>query len=128
MDFAVIKTAGKQYLVAVGDQIEVASDLGKAGDKITFPEVLLQSIGDKVQVGTPLISGAAVSGEVVFSGKGKKIDVMKFKAKSRYRRKMGFRANLTKVKILALGGKPAEKVEKEKKTVVAKKKPTRTKK
>ena len=119
MDFTVIKTAGKQYLVGVGDQIEIAADMGKVGDKITFSEVLLQSIGDKVQIGTPLISGAVVSGEVIFSGKDKKIDVFKFKAKSRYRRKMGFRAKLTKVKILALTAKTKEKVE------VAKKKPTK---
>lgn len=103
MDFAVVKIAGKQHLVSVGDQIEVNADLGKIGDKVSLDEVLLLSQNDKVAIGTPLVGKTKVAAEVVFSGKGEKIRVAKFKAKARYRKVMGFRPLLTTLKILNVG-------------------------
>lgn len=99
MDFAVVKIAGKQHLVKVGDTISVEAPLGEVGKSLTFPEVLLLSSGDKISVGTPLVGGAVVKAEVVSSGKGEKIQVAKFKAKARYRRVMGFRPLLTVLRI-----------------------------
>ncbi len=95
MDFAVIRLAGKQYLVSPGSEITVVGST----DKI---EVLLLSLGDKITVGAPLVEKAKIKTEVIFAGKGKKLHIFKFKAKSRYRRKMGFRPNVTKLKILSI--------------------------
>ena len=103
MNFAVIKLSGKQHLVFADSVVEVAANLGKVGDKIEFPEVLLVSLSEKLEVGTPLITGAKVSGEIIFSGKGVKLHVSKFKAKSRYRKTIGFRPDLTKIKIINIG-------------------------
>lgn len=102
MDFAVIKLAGKQHLVFADSVVEVAADLGKVGDKIDLSGVLLISLGDKLKIGDPLVAKSKVTGEIVFSGKGVKLHISKFKAKSRYRKTIGFRPNLTKIKILSL--------------------------
>jgi large subunit ribosomal protein L21 len=96
MDFAVIRVAGKQHVVSPGMEIEITGDPAKI-------EVLLLSTGDKMIIGTPLVDQASIKTEVLSKGKGEKIHVVKFKAKSRYRRKMGFRPLLTKLKILSIG-------------------------
>ena len=120
MDFAVVKVAGKQHLVAVGDVISVEADLGKMGQTLTFPEVLLLTIGDKISVGTPLVDKATVKAEVVFSGKGEKIRVSKFKAKARYRKTIGFRPNLTKLKITEIQAAKTSEVSQTSKTAKTK--------
>lgn len=98
MDFVVIKFGGTQHVVSVGDKIEVNGNLGEVGKEIEISEVLLTP--DKI--GTPVVSGVKVMAKIVKSGKGEKIDVMKFKAKSRYRRKTGFRALVTVLEITAI--------------------------
>lgn len=99
MNFAVIKAAGKQYKVSPGLVLEVDKIEGKSGDKVSFDEVLLVCNDDKVTVGTPFVSGSAVTAKIVDQVKGEKIRVAKFKAKARYRRTTGFRSMLTKVQI-----------------------------
>lgn len=103
--FAVIKTGGKQYLVEPGKTlvVEKLSNLGKElkpGDKITFNQVLLTDDGEKAQIGTPLVSGAKVEGELIDEKKGRKVTIIKFKSKTRYRRKIGHRQIQARVKIL----------------------------
>lgn len=120
MDFAVIKLAGKQHLVFEGNVVEVAADLGKVGDKLDLSEVLLTNISGKLEIGTPLVAGAKALGEIVFSGKGVKLHISKFKAKSRYRKTIGFRPNLTKIKILSLNDTPVIKTPIVKKSKVKK--------
>lgn len=95
--FAVIKTGGKQYLVKEGDVVSVEKLAGNAGDKIQF-EVMLKLDGDKVEIGMPTLSGT-VSAEVMEQGRAPKVDVVKYKAKSRYTRRVGHRQPFTKVKI-----------------------------
>lgn len=102
MDFAVVKIAGKQHLVRVGDSVTVEAPIGVDKKTLSFSEVLLASLGDKLSVGTPLVSGIVVKADVVASGKGKKINILKFKAKARYRRAMGFRPRITTLKITAI--------------------------
>ena len=99
MKYAVIRTGGKQYRVAEGDEIEVDKLEAEKGKAFTFDEVLLFVDGDKVKVGQPLVKGVKVKVKVVDQVKGKKIRVATFKAKARYRRVKGFRSQLTKVKI-----------------------------
>lgn len=105
--FAVVRAGGKQYLVCEGGEIEVSGILGKESDRREIKEVLLLNTGKDLQIGTPLVEGAAVQAAVIFAGKGPKLHVFKFKAKSRYRRKMGFRPLVTRLRILGVGsGKP----------------------
>lgn len=98
--FAVIRTGGKQYIVREGQQLKIEKVAGEKGAKIDF-EVLLKAEddGSKVDLGTPVVSGAKVTGEIVEQGKAKKIDVVKYKPKSRYTRRTGHRQPYTKVMI-----------------------------
>lgn len=97
--FAVIKTGGKQYIVREGQQLKIEKLPGKKGDKVDFKEVLLlaEDNGSKVDVGTPALKGKNVSAEIAEQGKGKKIDVVKYKPKSKYTRRTGHRQPFTKV-------------------------------
>ena len=105
--FAVIKSGGKQYKVSEGDVIKVEkfksskvkkSEL-KEGDKITFDEVLMTSNGKDAKIGTPLVKGSKVEGELESMGRDPKIRVIKFKSKSRYFKKYGHRQPFFKIKI-----------------------------
>lgn len=99
MSFAVIATGGKQYLVAKGDKIQVEKLEGKAGDKLTFDQVLA-TISDKdYQLGKPALKDVTVEAKIVKQGRGKKIEVLKYKPKSKYRRKIGHRQAYTEVEI-----------------------------
>lgn len=99
MKYAVIKTGGKQYRVCQGEEILIDKIEGEKGERVGFNNLLLIVEDKKVKIGTPKISKAKVVGEIVGQEKGKKIRVAKFKAKSRYRRVIGFRPLLTRVKI-----------------------------
>jgi len=100
MDFSIVKLAGKQFLVSKDSIFDVDANLGKVGDKIVIDQVLLTNVNGEVVVGTPLVAGAKVHTEVVFSGKGEKVRVSKFKAKSRYRITTGFRSFRTTLKVI----------------------------
>ncbi len=102
--FAVIQTGGKQYKVAEGDvlRIEKLPD-NKAGDKITFDQVLLVDDGSSTKVGAPFISGATVTASLTEEGKGKKVLVVKYRPKSRYFKKNGHRQPYAEVKIEKIG-------------------------
>ena len=99
MKYAVIKTSGRQYKISQDEEIIVDKIEGKEGDKVVFNEVLLIVDDKKITLGTPKIAKAKVTAEILKQEKGKKIRIAKFKAKSRYRRVMGFRAQLTRLKI-----------------------------
>jgi len=99
MKIAVIKTGGKQYLVTEGDTLNVEK-LGMESGTVSF-ETLLTDDGEVTEVGAPLVSGK-VTGTVVSEGKAKKINVVKYKAKSRYFKKRGHRQPFTKIKIEAM--------------------------
>ena len=95
--FAIIKISGVQLKVFEGKEYEVNKLAGEKGDKLEITDVLLVSDGKETKIGTPLVEGAKVSLEITSQFKGEKIDGLVFKAKSRYRRRYGFRAKLTKV-------------------------------
>jgi large subunit ribosomal protein L21 len=110
MEFAVIKTGGKQYVVASGDLVTIeklgarsaTQDL-KKGDALTFDEVLLTDDGKTTNIGAPFIKGAKVTGTVYSVGRAKKVEVVKYKAKSRYLKRRGHRQPFVKVKIDSIG-------------------------
>ena len=97
--FAIVETGGKQYRVHEGDTIRVESLDGDEGDTVSLDLVKLVSLNGETSVGTPNVEGAKVQAEVVNKGKGKKIVVFKYKAKTRYRRKNGHRQNFTALRI-----------------------------
>ncbi|MEA3354918.1 MAG: 50S ribosomal protein L21 [Patescibacteria group bacterium] len=102
MKFAVIKTGGKQYKVSEGDVIKVEKLKAKPKEKITFKDVYLLVDGTEVEIGQPLVKGVKVTAQVLDQQKDKKIRVVKFKAKSKYRRVQGHRQRLTVLKILKI--------------------------
>jgi large subunit ribosomal protein L21 len=100
---AVIRTGGKQYRVAEGDIIQIEKLAGDAGAKVSFADVLMIG-GDSPKIGTPMISGATVEGEIVAQGRGPKLIVFKFKRRKKYHRKAGHRQAQTTVKITSIKG------------------------
>ena len=103
-EFAVVETGGKQYKVAVGDVLKIEKILGdfSMGDKIVFDKVLLVDNGTDTTIGSPYISGAKVESLFQKDGKAKKINVVKYKAKSRYLKKNGHRQPFIEIKISAI--------------------------
>ena len=104
MEFAVIKTGGKQYKVSTGDLVSIEKIKGeyKKGDKVVFDKVLLVDDGKDTTIGTPYITGAKVNAEIVEIGRTRKVLVMKYKQKSRYLRRNGHRQPFFKVKISSI--------------------------
>ena len=96
--FAVIKTGGKQYRVAPEDVVKVEKLAGNPGDVISFGEVLVVG-GDTPQLGTPMVAGATVAGEVLEQGRGPKVIAFKKRRRKNSRRKRGHRQEYSLVRI-----------------------------
>ncbi len=105
MNYAVIEIQGHQYMVSPQDTIVVDSIDSPKDSKLETDKILLYVEDDKVSVGKPYLPQMSVSYQIVSHQKGDKIDVFKFKAKSRYRRKVGFRPSLTTIKIIKVNTK-----------------------
>ncbi len=100
--FAVIRTGGKQYLVAPGDKIKIEKIDKPEGGEVTFNQVLLAVKNKSIKIGAPLVKGAKVKAKVLKQGKAKKVIIFKYKAKKRYQKKMGHRQPYTEVEILEI--------------------------
>lgn len=98
-DFCVIETGGKQYVVVQGDNLKVEKLKAEAGESLIFDKVLLKVSGDKVEVGTPYLSGEKVEGVLVGQGRDEKKLVFRYHSKTRYRKKKGHRQPHTEIKI-----------------------------
>lgn len=99
MKYAVVRLQGKQFRVSEGDEILV----GKMADLKTEPEVLLFIDGEKIKIGKPTLKDVKVKLKVLAEmEKGEKIEVYKFKAKSRYRKHIGFRPQYTRLLVQAI--------------------------
>ena len=96
--YAVILTGGKQYKVAVGEDIFVEKIYGEAGDTVTFDRVLAVNDDTELKAGES-VSAAVVKGEIVKQGKDRKIVGFTYKAKKGYRRRKGHRQPHTRVRI-----------------------------
>ena len=97
--YAIIETGSKQYRVSEGDVIKVEKLKGNVGDAVEINDVLLIKKENETKVGNPMISNAKVVGEIVETGKGKKVIIFKFKRRKNYRRKRGHRQPYTTLKI-----------------------------
>ena len=108
MNYAVIRTGGKQYRVAPGDILHLEKLDGTPGTELQFTEVLMTAHDGNVQVGKPKVAGAMVTAHVIKQGRAKKILVFKKKKRKNYRRRQGHRQYLTTVQVATIetGGSP----------------------
>lgn len=97
--YAVVETGGKQYRVAPGRVIAVERLPGSVGDVVELSRVLLVGEGEKVKVGSPVVSGARVRATILEEIRGPKITVFKFRRRRKYRRKTGHRQCLTRLRV-----------------------------
>lgn len=97
---AVIETGGKQYIVREGQELRIEKLPIQVGDTVEFDVLLVSDEeGINTQVGTPTVGGAKVTASILEHDKAKKVSVIKYKSKSRYRRNVGHRQPYTKIKI-----------------------------
>ena len=96
---AIIVTGGKQYKVTEGDTLFIEKLEAEAGQTVTFDQVLAILDGDKATFGAPTVEGASVEATVVKNGKGKKIDIIRYKSKKNEKKHIGHRQPYTKVEI-----------------------------
>ena len=102
--YAIIVTGGKQYTVSEGDIIFIEKLNAEEGTTVTFDQVIAVSGNDGLKVGAPTVAGASVTANVVKNGKGKKVYVLKYKAKKNEKKKIGHRQPYTKVQIQTIVG------------------------
>ena len=102
--YAVFKTGGKQYRASQGDRLRVEKLDAEVGDSVEFDQILLVGEGSDVQVGAPLVEGGKVEAKVTAQGRGRKIDVVKFKRRKNYKRQHGHRQHYTEVEITSISG------------------------
>ena len=137
--YALIEFAGKQFKIEEGSSIKVPYVDGKVGTKVTIDQVLYLDDGKNKMVGTPLVSGVKIDGEITSHGRERKIAVFKFKRRKGYQKKNTHRQEYSMLKVGKLGKvkkspskksetkvtemKTAPKKAAAKKTTVKKKKP-----
>src|SRR2546422_9324562 len=97
MAYAVIRTGGKQYRVAPGDVVRIERLAGEVGAPVEFTEVLLAAGDGAVRVGTPIVEGVCVRGQILAQGRARKILVFKKKRRKEHRRRRGHRQATTTV-------------------------------
>lgn len=102
MDYAILKTGGKQYRVAPGDIIDVEKLQAETGSEIELEGVLALSENGEFTVGQPVVAGAKVIAQVQAQERDKKIRVFKYKPKTRYRRTRGHRQPYTRLQIVEI--------------------------
>jgi large subunit ribosomal protein L21 len=100
--YAVVKTGGKQYKVAIGEKLKVEQIPADIDSQITLNEVLLVADGEQVVVGTPLVAGASIQATVISHGRGEKIRIFKMRRRKHYQKHQGHRQNYTEIRIDAI--------------------------
>lgn len=103
MPYAIIRTGGKQYRVAPGEVVRIERLAGEVGAPIEFTEVLLTGGDGAVRIGTPLVEGVKVSGQIVGQDRDRKVRIFKKKRRKNYRRRRGHRQSITSVRVTAIG-------------------------
>ncbi len=97
--YAIVRTGGKQYQVASGDQLRVEKLEGNVGDTVDLDDVLMVVDGADVKIGKPVLEGAKVVAKIAEQGKAKKVIIFKKKRRKGYRLKKGHRQNYTALQI-----------------------------
>lgn len=99
--YAIVKTGGKQYKVAVGDVVQVEKLDGEPGTEVSFPALLVVD-GTTLTTDADALAKASVTGKVVEHTKGPKIRIHKFKNKTGYHKRQGHRQKLTRVEVTGI--------------------------
>ncbi|MBO5659005.1 MAG: 50S ribosomal protein L21 [Duodenibacillus sp.] len=100
--YAIIKTGGKQYRVAVGDKLKVETLTAEVGSQVVISDVLAVSDEAGLKVGAPILEGASVTATVVSHGRGDKVRIFKFRRRKHSMKSAGHRQNYTELKIEAI--------------------------
>ncbi|MBV1775267.1 50S ribosomal protein L21 [Burkholderiaceae bacterium DAT-1] len=100
--YAVIKTGGKQYKVAIGEKLKVEQIAADIDSQIVLNEVLMVVDGEAVSVGTPVVAGATVTATVVSHGRHDKVRIFKMRRRKHYQKRQGHRQNFTEIRIDAI--------------------------
>ncbi len=100
--YAVIKTGGKQYKVSEGATLKVEKIDADEGATVELDQVLMVVDGDNVNVGSPLVAGGKVTATVTSHGRGKKIEIIKFRRRKHHRKQMGHRQSYTELQITGI--------------------------
>jgi len=100
--YAVIKTGGKQYRVSQGETLQVEKLDAGEGDSIEFNQVLMVGEGEDVKISTPYVDGSRVTARVKAHGRGKKINIIKFRRRKHHMKRMGHRQDFTEVEITGI--------------------------
>lgn len=99
--YAIVRSGGRQFKVAVGEEFDTNRVEGSAGDAVTLPALLVVD-GDKVTSAPDQLAKVSVTAEVVEHGKGPKIDILRYKNKTGYKRRMGHRQSLTRLRVTGI--------------------------
>lgn len=102
--YAVFKTGGKQYRASEGDKLRIERLDVAVGDTVEFDEVLIVANGADIRIGKPIVDGGKVAGKVLAQGRGRKVEVVKFKRRKNYQRHHGHRQHFTEVEITSISG------------------------
>ena len=100
--YAVIATGGKQYRVTEGETLKVEKIAADEGAEIELDQVLMVADGDNIQVGTPVLDSGKVLARVKSHGRGKKVEIVKFRRRKHHRKQMGHRQSYTEIEITSI--------------------------
>ena len=102
--YAVIQTGGKQYRVSEGDTVRVEKLAADEGAAVDIEKVLMVANGEDIKVGTPYVDGGKVTAKVVSHGRGKKVNIIKFKRRKHHMKRQGHRQWYTELEITGING------------------------
>ena len=102
--YAIVRSGGKQYRVEEGTVLTVNKLDGNAGDNVTLDDILFVADNEAIKAGKSALKGAHITAQIVGHGRGPKIDVLRYKNKTRQRKSRGHRQDETTIKILKIEG------------------------
>lgn len=103
--YAIVHISGVQTKVTPDEVLDVPRLAGEPGASLKFDQVLLLGDGDKIAVGQPTVKGATVTAEILEHRRGEKVKIFKFKRRREYRKRRGYRDDLTRIRVTAISGK-----------------------
>ncbi|MDA3869799.1 MAG: 50S ribosomal protein L21 [Gammaproteobacteria bacterium] len=100
--YAVVSTGGKQYRLTQGEVLRVEKLDAEEGATVELDKVLMIADGDKLNIGAPLIDGGKVSAVVKSHGRGKKVEIMKFRRRKHHQKRTGHRQSYTEIEVTGI--------------------------
>ncbi len=100
--YAVVSTGGKQYRLTQGEVLRVEKLDAEEGATVELDKVLMIADGDKLNIGAPLIEGGKVSVVIKSHGRGKKVEIMKFRRRKHHQKRTGHRQSYTEIEVTGI--------------------------